>query len=94
MHFVSNRITLHEMSNTFLVCVCVWRGGNRGIYDPLTFTTLWAKAADDELVIVIFYPENRIRHFTHFVSNGDNLHEKSNPVFFFVFFFFFFFCFF
>ena len=26
-----------------------------GIFDPLTFTTLWAKTADDKLVMVIFY---------------------------------------
>ena len=30
------------------------------IFDPLTFTTFWANTAYDKLVIVIFYPENRI----------------------------------
>ena len=29
----------------------------------------------------LFFPENRIRHFMQTVSNGDNLHEMSNPIF-------------
>ena len=32
-------------------------------------------------IFFFFFPENRIRHFMQIVSNGDNLHEKSNPVF-------------
>ena len=28
-----------------------------------------------------FFPENRLRHFVQIVSNGDKLHEISNPVF-------------
>ena len=33
------------------VCVCVWgEGGGEGVvFDPLTFTTLWANSADDNL---------------------------------------------
>ena len=27
-----------------------------------------------------FFPENRFCHFMQIVSNGDNLHEISNPV--------------
>ena len=30
---------------------------------------------------LFFFPENRFWHFTHIVSNGDNLHEMSNPYF-------------
>ena len=29
----------------------------------------------------LFYSENRIRHFMQIVSDGDNLHKTSNPVF-------------
>ena len=28
----------------------------------------------------LFFPENRIWYFLQIVSNGDNLHEMSNPV--------------
>ena len=50
--------------------------------NPLTFTTLWANSADNNLVILfLFFPENRIWHFMQTVSIGDNLHEISNPVF-------------
>ena len=46
----------------------------------LTFTTLWAFSADDKLMIFfLFFPENRIRHFTQIVSY--NLHEMLYPVF-------------
>ena len=31
--------------------------------------------------IFLFFPENRMRHFKQVVSNGDNLLEMSNPVF-------------
>ena len=31
--------------------------------------------------IEISFPENRIWHFMQIVSNGNNLHEISNPVF-------------
>ena len=48
----------------------------------LTFTTLWANSADDKLMIVfLFFPENRVWHFEHIVSIGDNLHELSKPSF-------------
>ena len=30
--------------------------------------------------IMLFSPENRIRHFMQTVSNGDSLHEMLNPV--------------
>ena len=31
--------------------------------------------------LVIFFPENMIWHFMQIVSNGNNLHEMSKPVF-------------
>ena len=52
----------------------------RGVVNsPLTFTTFWVNSSDDKLVI--FFPDNRIWHFMQTVSNGDNLHEMSNPIF-------------
>ena len=47
---------MHEMSNPFL-CVCVvgWVGGAGWIFDPLTFTTLWANSADDNLLVFLNY---------------------------------------
>ena len=33
------------------------------------------------VIFFLFFPENRIWHFMQIVSNGDNLHEMSNPVF-------------
>ena len=57
MQIVSN-YTLHEMSNHFL-CVCVWGGGGGGgggeVFDPLTFTTLLANSADDNLLVFLNY---------------------------------------
>ena len=57
MQIVSNRETLHEMSTLFL-CVCV-EGGGGGmegwIFDPLTFTTLWANSADENLLVFLNY---------------------------------------
>ena len=48
----------------------------------LTFTALWANSAEDELMILfLFFPVNRIRHFMQIVSNGENVHEMSNPVY-------------
>ena len=47
----------------------------------LAFTTLWANSADDKLIFFLFFLENRIRHFMHIVSDGDSLHEMSNPAF-------------
>ena len=47
-----------------------------------TLSTLWANSADDKLVIlVLYFPENRIWYFMQIVSSADNLHEMSNPVF-------------
>ena len=42
-----------------------------------------AKSADDKMMILffLFLQENRIWYFMQNVSNGDNLHEMSNPVF-------------
>ena len=50
--------------------------------ERLTFTIFWANSADDKLVIFFFllFSENSICHFMQIVSNGDNLHEMSNPV--------------
>ena len=60
---------------------------------PLMFTTLLANSADDNLMIFfLISPENRfwhsvqivsdrIWHFMQIASNGDNLHEMSNPDF-------------
>ena len=48
----------------------------------LTFTTLMANSADSKFVIFfLFFQENRTWHFMQIISNGDNLHEMSNPVF-------------
>ena len=49
----------------------------------LTFIILWANSADDKLMMFffLFFPDKRILHFMQIVSNGDNLHEMSNPVF-------------
>ena len=44
-----------------------------------TFTSLWANSADDKWML--YFLENRIWHFMQIVSNGDNLHEMSNPDF-------------
>ena len=47
--------------------------------DILTLTALFVNSADNKLMIFfLFFPENRIWHLK---SNGDNLHEMSNPVF-------------
>ena len=54
-----------------------------------TFITCWANSVIDKIVFFLFFPENRI----DISCNGDNLHEISNPVFFFFFFFFLFFVF-
>ena len=32
-------------------------------------------------IFFLIFPENRFRHFMQIVSNGDNLHEMSNPVY-------------
>ena len=38
-------------------------------WDTLTFTTLWAFSADEQLMIFfLFFPENRIWHFMQIVS--------------------------
>ena len=52
------------------------------------YLACWVKfLADDVLDFFshFFFPENRIWHFMQIVSIGDNLHEVSNPVFFFFF---------
>ena len=33
------------------------------------------------MIIFLFFLENMFWHSTQIVSNGDNLHEMSNPVF-------------
>ena len=32
-------------------------------------------------ILFAFFPEDMLWYFMHIVSNGDNLHEMSNPVF-------------
>ena len=45
-----------------------------------TLSFIRANSADEKLMI--FFPKkNRLWHFMWIVSNGDNLHELSNPVF-------------
>ena len=34
----------------------------------------------DVEIFFLFFPGNRILHFMKIVSNGDNVHEMSNPV--------------
>ena len=47
-----------------------------------TFSTLWANSENHKLMIFsYFFPENWFWHFMQIVSNGDNLHEMSYPVF-------------
>ena len=41
---------------------------------------LWANSADN-ILMIFFFSENRIRHFMQIVSTADNLHEMSNPIF-------------
>ena len=43
---------------------------------------IYQNSADDKLMIFffLFFPEN-IWHFMQIVSNGDNLYEMLNPVF-------------
>ena len=40
-----------------LLCVCVGVGGGGRvvIFDPLTFTTLWANSADENLLVFLNY---------------------------------------
>ena len=47
----------------------------------LTYTTLWANLWDNKLMIVVFFPENKLWHFMQTVSRGDSLHKISKPVF-------------
>ena len=48
----------------------------------LTFITLWANLANDkELIVFLFFPENKVGHFMHIVSLGDNLHEILKLIF-------------
>ena len=51
----------------------------------LTFTSLWAISAYDKFMILFFFffffHKNRLCHFMQFVSNEDNLHEISKPIF-------------
>ena len=48
----------------------------------LTFTTLWANSADNKcMIFFLLFPQNRLWHFMQIVSNGDNFHEMSKPVF-------------
>ena len=57
-----------------LSCVCVWGGGGGGgggrggIFDPLTFTTLWANSADDNLLIFLNYHSLNILLFNQSIS--------------------------
>ena len=74
MQIVSNRDTLHEMTN-------LWGGGGVGwgagrIFVPLTFTTFWANSADDKLEIAVYYPENRIWHFMQIIF----IHHENTPI--------------
>ena len=48
----------------------------------LTLSMLWANSADDTLMIFfLIFPRKQVWHFMQIVSNGDNLHGLSNPVF-------------
>ena len=42
---------------------------------------VWAYSADRLVIFFLFSRENRTGHFMKIVSNGNNLHEMSNPVF-------------
>ena len=48
----------------------------------LTLTTTWDNSVyDKQIMFFLFFPENRIWNFMQIVSNRDNLHKMSNPVF-------------
>ena len=52
--------------------------------EGLTFTTLWAKSADDKLMSFSYFPQKTrfdISCKLQIVSTGDNLHEMSKHVF-------------
>ena len=59
-------------------------GGNGDILVRLlfvTFSTLWANSTDEKNVVVsLFFPENRFWHFMQIVSTRSNLLEMSKPV--------------
>ena len=65
---------------SFFVLICdksAFQEINLCLHCLLTFTTLWANAAEDRLMIfflLFFSIENRKWHFMQFVSSGDNLH--------------------
>ena len=41
-----------------------------------------AISADEKLIMFfLFFQENKFWHFVQIVSNGDNLHKMSKPVF-------------
>ena len=44
-------------------------------------TTLLANSEDDKPLMVLFFTENRIWDFMQIVSIRNNVHEMSNPVF-------------
>ena len=49
---------------------------NRREIDYISFYFFQKKKHD-----LTFFPENKIWHFMQILSNGDNLHEMSTPVF-------------
>ena len=49
-----------------------------------TITTLPANSTDNKLIFILFFPYNRFWHFMQIVSKGDNLHEMSKPILYFL----------
>ena len=62
---------------TGIICKTMGKVCSQGIYEQLTFTTLLANSADDKLVTFFLFSQ-KIGF-----DNGDNLHEMSNPVYYF-----------
>ena len=48
----------------------------------ITFTTLWASLADNNLMVFfLIFLEKSVWYFMRIVYLGDNLHDISNPIF-------------
>ena len=72
---------VYHLANSLIDMTAHWSVWYTAKLIVLNFTTLWANLADEKLMIFfVFFPENIIWHVMQIVSNGDNLHEMSNPV--------------
>ena len=68
--------------NNLYTCTCMYLQGMTHKVYGLTLSTLGKIFSRRHYeIFLVFSPENRIWYFMQIVSNGDNLHEMSNPVF-------------